>query len=111
VELLKRVVAVRAGIFGAVLFVEAAVFTRAGVGVLTGLLGTIATCVAAAVLLTLGYALLVGTTGWALLTGFVVNADGALTFGGGDLRHLAILLGLSAATSVLAEHHRSGSSV
>jgi len=80
--------------------VLAAAFTSWHVSVLTGLLGYGACCGLAALALPLRYAALTGVTGWAFLTGFVVNADGSLTFARGDLEHLAMLLVLSAALSV-----------
>jgi hypothetical protein len=96
------VFAVRAGMAGAAMFALAAVFTTLRVGLLVGLLGYVGCCGLAALALPLRYAVLTGLTGWAFLTGFVVNVDGQLTFGAGDLRHLALLLALSSAVSVLA---------
>lgn len=98
--------AVRAGWAGAGMLILAAVFVQADVGLLTGLLGYLAACGLAALALPVRYAVLVGLTGWAFLTGFVVNVGGQLTFAGGDLRHLALLLALPAAVSVLAHGSR-----
>ncbi|MBO0691764.1 MAG: hypothetical protein J2P58_02605 [Acidimicrobiaceae bacterium] len=99
---LWRVFAVRAGVAAGAMFVLAAVFTSLQVGLLVGLVGYVACCGLAALALPLRYAVLTGLTGWAFLTGFVVNVDGQLTFAPADLRHLALLLALSAAVSVCA---------
>jgi len=95
------VLAVRAGVAEAAMFALAALFARLGVGVVTGVLAYAACCVLAGIVLTVGWACAVGVSGWAFLTGFVVNAYGRLTFAQSDLEHLALLLALSAAVSLL----------
>ncbi|MEP9383995.1 hypothetical protein [Nocardioides sp. KR10-350] len=92
--------AVRAGLAAAMMLALSAVFVQLHVGLLVGLLGYVGSCGLAALLLPLRYAVLTGLTGWALLTGFVVNVGGRLTFASGDLQHLAVLIALSAAVSV-----------
>ena len=49
----------------------------------------------------LGYAALLGLSGWGLLTGFVVNTGGQLTFAASDLERLALLVAASTAVAVL----------
>lgn len=98
---LWTVAAVRAGTVAGAMFTLAAVFTQVGIGIVTGLVAFAGCCGLGALALPLRYATLTGLTGWALLTGFVVNVGGQLTFDAGDLRHLALLLALSCAASVL----------
>jgi hypothetical protein len=104
---LWSVIAVRAGMAEAGMFALAAVFARLGVGTVTGVLAYAACCGLAAIVLTIGWAVAVGLSGWAFLTGVVVNAYGQLTFARPDLEHLALLLALSVAVSLLRP--RSGS--
>lgn len=94
-------IAVRAGMVEVGLFALAAVFARLGVSTVTGVLAYAAFCGLAAIVLTIGWAVAIGLSGWAFLTGFVVNAYGQLTFAPHDLEHLALLLALSAAVSLL----------
>ncbi|RLV47945.1 hypothetical protein D9V37_17725 [Nocardioides mangrovicus] len=41
-----------------------------------------------------------GLSGWALLTGFLEHTAGTLSFAGGDLRHLALLVAIGLATGL-----------
>lgn len=98
---LTDLAAVRAGLGFVVLLALAAVFTRTHVDITTGLIGYLGACSLAALTVPFGYATLLGLSGWGLLTGFVVNAGGQLTFATSDLGHLAVLVMLSAAVAVL----------
>jgi uncharacterized membrane protein len=100
---LIRLVEVRAAIAFAGLLALAALATACHLGVTTGLLAYLGACCAAALSLTVGYAALVAGSGWACLTGFVVNHTGALTFHQPDLQHLALLM---ATALVLASAHQ-----
>lgn len=95
------VAAVRGGAAVGVMFALAAVLTQLSVGVATGVTAYAAGCGLSALALSIGWACAVGLSGWAFLTGFVVNVGGQLTFTHRDLEHLALLLALSAAVSLL----------
>jgi hypothetical protein len=76
-----------------------------------GLLVAAVLVVVAACLLPLRHVVVVATTGWALVTGFVVNAGGQLTDHGPDLVRLAVLVAVAVvaragATEVLRSGRR-----
>ena len=98
-EPLENVTAVRAAAATAVLLVAAAILTVLRVGFPAWLVTTVALSTVAALTLTVPYALLLGLTGWGLVTGFAVNTGGSLTFAASDLRHLALLLALGVAAA------------
>lgn len=100
-SLVASVPAVRAALGAAAVTVATAVVSRIGPGAidLPALLVVVA---ATALTVPIGYALLVAITGWAMLTGFVVNAAGTLTFHRDDLGHLALLVAAAVAASALA---------
>ncbi len=90
-----------------VLLALAAVFTRTHADLTTGLIGYLGACAIAALSVPFGYAALLGLSGWGLLTGFVVNVGGQLTFAATDLDHLAVLVTLSVAVAVLRPQRAS----
>ena len=94
-SLVASVPAARAALGAGAVTVVTAVGKILGLGL--GDLPVLAVVVGAtAIVVPLGYALLVATTGWAMLTGFAVNTGGRLTFSGADLRHLALLAAVAA---------------
>jgi hypothetical protein len=105
-ELLEKVTAVRAAAATAVLLVATAVLTVVGVGPSAWLVTMVALSTAAALNLTVPYALLLSLTGWGLVTGFAVNTGGQLTFAASDLRHLALLMALGIAASLYSPGSR-----
>ncbi|MFI5626477.1 hypothetical protein ACIA03_23660 [Nocardioides sp. NPDC051685] len=105
-ELLEKVTAVRAAAATAVLLVTTAVLTVLGVGSSAWLITMVALSTAAALTLTVPYALLLALTGWGLVTGFAVNTGGQLTFAASDLRHLVLLVALGAAASLYSPGSR-----
>lgn len=98
---LTDVAAVRAGLGFGVLLTLAAAMAQAHADVSAGLIGFLSATAMAALAVPLGYAALLGLSAWGLLTGFVVNAGGQLTFAASDLTHLALLVVLAVAAAVL----------
>jgi hypothetical protein len=90
---------VRAGLALGFLFVLTPLGQRLDVSVDLALTITVVAAVAAG--LPGRLAVLVAGCGWALTTGFLVNSEGALTFGDRDLVHLATVVGAAAAVSTL----------
>lgn len=97
----------RAGAAFVLLFGLAAGFVAGHVGTLAGLVAYVGACGVCALLLPPGYAALTGLSGWAFLTGFVVNTAGRLTFAVPDLERLALLVALSIAVSAVRPRHGS----
>lgn len=94
-SLVASVPAARAALGAGAVTVVTAVGKALGLGL--GDLPVLAVVVGVtAIVVPLGYALLVAATGWAMLTGFAVNTGGRLTFSGADLRHLALLAAVAA---------------
>ena len=100
-SLVASVPAVRAALGGAAVTVATALATRTGL-VAVDLPVLLVLVAATALVVPLGYGLLVGVTAWAMLTGFAVNSAGVLTFHRGDLAHLAVLVGVAVAAWSLA---------
>lgn len=101
---LSDVAAVRAGFgFGALLSL-AAVMTRTHADLHVGMIGFLGGAALSALAVPLGYSALLGLSAWGLLTGFVVNTGGQLTFAGSDLLRLALLVALSMSVAVLRPH-------
>jgi hypothetical protein len=96
---LRAVPEVRAALAVGLLFVLTPVGQRLDVSVNLALAVVVAAALAAA--LPGRLAVLVAGTGWALVTGFLVNGSGVLTFGGRDLVHLGLVVGVTAAVSML----------
>lgn len=99
-SLVASVPAVRAALGAAAVTVVTAVAVRLGAGAVD-LPAVLVVVAATALTVPLGYGLLVAVTGWAMLTGFVVNTAGTLTFHHGDLGHLALLAGVGLAAWTL----------
>ena len=103
---LSELAAVRAGLGFVGLLALAAVLARTHADLDTGLIGFLGAGALLALTVPLGYAALLGLSGWGLLTGFVVNAGGQLTFAASDLEHLALLVAASTAVAVLRPRAR-----
>ena len=103
---LSELAAVRAGLGFVGLLALAAVLARTHADLDTGLIGFLGAGALLALAVPLGYAALLGLSGWGLLTGFVVNAGGQLTFAASDLEHLALLVAASTAVAVLRPRAR-----
>lgn len=85
-------VEVRCGIAAGALLVLTAVLVTAGPTIVGGVAVFLAATVLLAHLLDAPRALLLGLTGWALATGFVVNTAGDLTLAPWDALRLAVFV-------------------
>ena len=90
---------VRAGLAAGLLFLLTPVGERLQVGVDPAL--AVVVVVTMAVALAGRWAVLVVAAGWGLVTGFVVNTSGVLTFGVHDLARLGVVAGAAAAAAAL----------
>lgn len=96
---------VRLGVAGGVEYVAMGVLVAAHAPSPAGVAVLLVVTALACPVLPRPAALLLGVTGWALATGFLVNGLGQLTFGGADLLRLAAYAGVAA---VLAERPPGG---
>jgi hypothetical protein len=96
---------VRLGVAGGAEYVAMGVLVAAGAPTSAGVAVLLALTALASPTLPRPAALLLGVTGWALTTGFLVNGLGQLTFRGGDLLRLAAY---AAVAALLAEHRPGG---
>jgi hypothetical protein len=103
---LRAIPEVRAALGFLVLFLGTPLAQRAPGGTDAALLGAAVIVAVTAALVPLRLAALVAASGWALVTGFLVNGDGSLTFGHTDLAHLAVLLGAAVTVRVCARGDR-----
>jgi|GEM_PF-4500531 len=99
---LRDIMAARAGGAFVVLLTLAAACTALRPAPATCLFMYAGACVLCSASLTVAPALAVGSTGWAFLTGFGVNALGQLTFAVPDLVRLVTLLTICLAASLVA---------
>lgn len=83
---------VRFGFAEASLLVAATFCARLGVDVRVGQVMLVAVAVAACLALPVRFAVVVGLSAWAFLTGFVVNAVGQLSFHPADLDRMGVLV-------------------
>ena len=96
-------VGVRCGLGGGALLVLTAVVVTTGP---TGFDGVALYLVATTLLAQLvdpAHALLLGLTGWAFATGFVINSAGDLTFAPGDTLRLGVFLAAAAGVAARGE--------
>ena len=99
-------VEVRCGLGAAALLLLTNIVASVGPGGTDGVLLLLVATVLLALPLDRARALLLGLTGWALATGFVVNTGGDLTTGPADALRLAVFLLAGAAVAARTVRHR-----